>query len=126
MIRVFEAVLRSGVGIWVALGVVATELAEPRRKSDPFDDAIRDLASGDPARRADAARRLGALARPAARPALESRLRDPDSAVRIAVVTALCELGDRGVLSALREALADEPDAGVRAVLIASIERLGD
>jgi HEAT repeat protein len=121
-------IIRSGSwGIWVAAGLAATELAERRRRHTELDeDAFRDLASPDPKVRAVAASRLGRSKRMSARAALESVLRDPDSSVRIAVATALCELGDRAAIAELQAALVDEPDAGVRAVLAASIERLSD
>jgi HEAT repeat protein len=116
-----------GYAIWVVAGLAATELAERRRRRTELDeDAFRDLANPDPKVRAVAASRLGRSKRMSARAALESVLRDPDSSVRIAVASALCELGDRAAIPELRAALVDEPDAGVRAVLAASIERLSE
>ncbi len=82
------------------------------RDPDDVSDALAGLRDRDPARRAEAAQRLGEVGLPAA-PALALALRDPDPLVRAEAARALGRTGAPDSLRAIAECLRD-PDPSVR------------
>lgn len=100
-------------------------IVEALREMDAQEVLARRLSDGDPAVRADAARKLSKMQDDRATEPLVSASHDPDASVRRAAVHALSYLRGPRVFEALAEALRDV-DAETRAYSAAGLGRSGD